>query len=373
MPKPTVFHFRNTFLRASETFIARIVHNHIRYKPLAVGLRGDDYLQGIDAEIYSGPKIALAKDALQFSIGNSPSHLSRIVEKYNPKVIHSHFGQDAYIMVPTARQHQLPHLVSFYGKDVTQLPKQRIWRHRYKSVMKGSTLVVAASNKMKGQLVELGFDAEKIRIVRFGVDMTKFEWKPKESDSNRLILIGRFVEKKGMEYAIKAIPLLLEEFPDLSLDIYGEGTLGASLKKLVADLGVSEHVSIFGFVPNNDVSALMQEYDVLLVPSVTASNNDQEGLPNVIIEGMASGVAVVASRHAAIPEIVIDGETGFISEEREPQTIADAVKRLLADSSLKRRIMHDALEFVRREHDLEKTVSDLEVLYDEASERVASL
>jgi len=367
MPKPVVFHFRNTFLRASETFIARIVHNHIRYRPLAVGIKGDDYLDGIDSEIYSGSKFGLAKDAIQFTFGNSPSHLSRIVEKHAPKIIHSHFGQDAYIMVPTARQFQLPHVVSFYGKDVTQLPKQQIWRHRYKSVIKGSTLVVAASKKMKGQLIDLGFEEEKLRIVKFGVDMTKFEWKPKETDTQRMILIGRFVEKKGMEYAIKAIPLLLERFPDLRLDIYGEG------KKLASDLGISNQVSIFGFVANSDVSALMQKYDVLLVPSVTAANNDQEGLPNVIIEGMASGVAVVASRHAAIPEIVLDGETGFISEEREPQTIADAVSRLLGDASLKRRIMQNAADFVRKEHDLGNTVAELEEVYDEASEIISTL
>ncbi len=365
-----VLHFRNTFLRSSETFVARVIHNHQRYKPFALGIKSDDYLEGLDYDIFSGSKLDLAKAGLEFFLGKSPSYINEVVQRERPSLIHAHFGQDGYIMVPTAKQNKLALVVSFYGKDVTQLPMQSIWRRRYKSIIEGSTLVVAASNKMKRQLIDLGFAEDKIRVVRFGVDMKKFDWRPKDKDERKIMLIGRFVEKKGMEYAVQAISLLKDKYPDIKLDIYGEGEMGPILEELINGLELGNHVSISGFVPNNEVSGLMQNYDVLLVPSVTAANNDQEGLPNVIIEGMASGVCLVASDHAAIPEIVLNGNTGFISQEKNPSSIAEGVSKIFDDPDLKKQILKNASEFVRREHDLKKTVGDLELVYDEAREIV---
>jgi len=365
MQKPTVLHFRNTFLRPSETFIARVVLNHQRYRPLAVGIYAEDYLDRVESEMFSGSKLGLAKSAVEFFMGHSPKDLSRIIEKHDAKLIHAHFGQDAYIMVPSAKQHGIPLVVSFYGKDVTQLPKQWIWRKRYKSVIAGSTLVVAASEKMKRQLVQLGFDKKKIRIVRFGLDMDTFNWSMPKSNG-KIMMIGRFVEKKGMRYAIESMAKIKQSHPDASLDIYGDGVLAKSFKSSIEKLGLLDQVKLHGFVPSEKVSEVMKNYDILLVPSVTASNNDQEGLPNVIIEGMATGLAVVASDHAAIPEIVIDGETGILTEEKNPDSIASAIATFLDKSKMKESCIRAARDFVEREHDLKKTIADLESIYDES-------
>ncbi len=372
MPKPTVLHFRNTFLRPSETFIARVVHNHQRYTPLAVGIRERDYVEGITSEFYSGSKLGVLTAALQFAVGRSPSLMNTVVANHQPNVIHAHFGQDGYLMVPTARDRRLPLVVSFYGKDVTQLPTQWIWRRRYRSLADGATLIIAASNRMKEQLVILGFEASKIRVVRFGLDMSSYSRREQNGSGNRLMMIGRFVEKKGMEYAINAFSLLADRYPGLSLDIFGEGERENAIRALVDHLGLANRITIRGFVPTEQVGSLMRQYDILVVPSVTAANNDQEGLPNVIIEGMACGVAVVASSHAAIPEIVLDGKTGFLTDERDPLSIATGVARLVDDADLRKRIVSEASDFVRREHALEKTVAEIEDVYDEAVAIVAN-
>lgn len=368
MRKPTVLHFRNTFLRRSETFIARVVHNHQRYSPLAVGIREREYTDGLRTEFYRGSMLGLAKAGIEFSLGRSPRYLETIVDTHQPKVIHAHFGQDGYLMVPTARHRRLPLVVSFYGKDVTQLPALWIWRYRYRSVANGTTIVIAASNTMKRQLASLGFDSSRIRVVRFGLDFRQYEFLPAGRSRNKLMMIGRFVEKKGMEYGVRAVALLVERFPEISMDIFGEGEGEAKLRQLVNELGLEQRVTIRGFVPTDEVGELMRRYDVLVVPSVTAKNNDQEGLPNVIIEGMASGVAVVASRHAAIPEIVLDGDTGFLSDEREPESIAAGIAQLLNDDELRRRIVEKARSFVHDEHDINNTVRQIETIYDEAAQ-----
>jgi colanic acid/amylovoran biosynthesis glycosyltransferase len=186
---------------------------------------------------------------------------------------------------------------------------------------------------------------DKSYIVRCGMNLEDFsfhippnlhefahsEVKPKV----KLLGVGRFVEKKGFRYLIEMAAILKQRGVDFELRIIGSGPLDQELRALTQQLQLQKQVLFLGPKSTAEVRAAMVDTDMVIVPSVTTDNGDMEGLPVVIMEAMATGAAVVASDHAGIPEIVIQGESGFLTPERHAESIADAVYQYTHTPSMK--------------------------------------
>ncbi len=172
-----------------------------------------------------------------------------------------------------------------------------------------------------------------------------------------LLFVGRLVEKKGVEYLLRAMPRVLSHHPDATAVVVGDGPLGDELRGLAGRLEVLEHVRFVGATPQDELPAYYATATVFVAPSMIAEGGDREGLPVVALEAMASGCPVVASDVGGTGEVVVHNETGLLVRERDPEGLAEAICGLLEDESLREGLSGRALARVRERFD-QQVVSD---------------
>lgn len=183
------------------------------------------------------------------------------------------------------------------------------------------------------------------------LDFTKLAIKRKiDKRSNLVGYIGRLSEEKGIINLIKAIPLVLRKRADTHFVILGDGGLAEKIKKTIKANGLETHVKLTGWIPHEDVPRCLNELRLLILPSFT------EGLPNVILEAMACGTPVLASSVGAIPDIIKDGETGFLLKSNDPRHIAERIIKLLNKPDLLEKVSINAYNYVRENFSYEKTL-----------------
>lgn len=158
---------------------------------------------------------------------------------------------------------------------------------------------------------------QKSSVIRCGMNLDEFVFHSRQDFHKplKLLAVGRFVQKKGFVYLINAAKQLFDEGFDFELSMVGDGPLLEELRDISSQLGLDKQVRFMGNQSTNSVKKLMQASDVVIVPSVTSDSGEKEGLPVVIMEAMASGIAVIASDHSGIHEIVKNGVTGILTQE----------------------------------------------------------
>ena len=232
-----------------------------------------------------------------------------------------------------------------------------------------ASFVVTISEYNKRYLTEVAHDdnvASKIRVVHYGLDMSQFaprqEWTP--SPHPLLLAIGRLVEKKGLRYLVKACHILARRGHDFKCCIIGQGPEEPMLRELVQEYDLTDRVHLLGAMPQERVRELLQQADVFAVPCVVGSNNDQDGMPNVLLEAMAVGVPVVSTRLTGIPELIQDGVNGLLVPPGDANALADAIAHLWTDPSLATRLADEGRATVERDYDIEKNVEGLAELFE---------
>ncbi len=216
-----------------------------------------------------------------------------------------------------------PILTFFHGYDLSR-SLQRHGPCLYERLFERGEWMLPISDYWRTRLVELGCPPEKARVHRMGIDTGRIRFEPRAATdgSIRILSIGRFVEKKGFEFGLRAFARIAANRPGARYEIVGDGPLRGRLEATIRDLGLGERVILHGSRTHEEVLALLKGAHAMLVPSVTAADGDQEGIPVVVLEAMAAGVPVVATRHTGIPEAVRDGETGLLAKERDVEGLA---------------------------------------------------
>jgi colanic acid/amylovoran biosynthesis glycosyltransferase len=250
-------------------------------------------------------------------------------------VIHCHFGTTAAAPALLRDCLKLPAKVitTFYGSDVTRYPLLR-GAKCYSRLFSHGDHFLALSESMRTRLIALGCPEQKLSVHHLGVRCDKIAFRPPELEIGspvRLVSAARLVEKKGLEYAIRAVALLRDEKFDVQFDVFGDGPLRDSLESLINELELRDQVKLHGRATQPEVVRAIQRGHIFVLPSVTASDGDEEGTPTVIIEAMASGLPVVSTRHSGIPEQVEDGVSGLLVTERDALGLANALKKLLQE------------------------------------------
>lgn len=223
-----------------------------------------------------------------------------------------------------------PVVTFFHGSDMSAY-LQKYGPRVYDRLFESGDLFLPISERWKSALVELGCDARKILVHRMGIDCARFHFRPrllKAGQRARLLSIARLVEKKGIEFAVRAAAKARQK--DFQYDIVGDGPLRPALEKLAAELGVADRVKLLGWKQQTEVVALLDQAHLLVAPSVTGRDGDQEGIPVAMMEAMAMGLPVLSTRHSGIPELVEDGRSGFLVAERDVGALADRLDSLLA-------------------------------------------
>jgi colanic acid/amylovoran biosynthesis glycosyltransferase len=280
-------------------------------------------------------------------------------------VVHCHFGPAGVIgaMLQAIGVLRGPLVVSFYGHDVTRYPRQH-GPGVYRRLFARAERVLALDPCMRDRLEALGADPRRLVVHPLGVDCRRMT-PPAETPSRpplRVLSIGRLVEKKGFDDGLRAVARLRAAGHDPHYRIAGAGPLRAELEALAGSLGISDCTELLGAVRHEAIPALIASAHALLVPSRTASDGDEEGTPAVILEAMACGLPVVATRHAGIPYLVEDGVTGSLASEGDPDGLADALARLI-EPQVAQRLGLAGRDAALRRFEAGRLVERLEELY----------
>jgi colanic acid/amylovoran biosynthesis glycosyltransferase len=248
---------------------------------------------------------------------------------------------------------------------MSRVPRKPSWRAKYHILFLLGTAFIVEGSCMRKKLIELGCPEHKVKIVHLGVELDKFEFVPrriKKGENIKFLMCSRFVEKKGIPYAIKAFAKALERHDNIELNIAGGES--KEFQMLINELDVGDKIRILGRKPHAEVPGIMRESHVFLAPSVTAIDGDTEGgTPTTILESSATGMAVVSSFHADIPEAVVDGKTGLLSPERDVDKLAQNIIRIAADPTIIASMGAEGRKHIENEYDSEKETAKLEKIY----------
>lgn len=240
-----------------------------------------------------------------------------------------------------------PFLVTGHGADVAEL-NQAPFRRLKQYCLKKSSAVTVVSKHLQ-QILKNTYHFPSASIIPMGCNTAYFSPDNRKEDyfsqgeKKVVLFVGRLAEKKGAAYLIRAM-----QYVDALLVIAGSGPLEASCKALVKELHLEHRVRFLGPIPHTRLRAVYASADLFAAPSVTAKGGDVEGFGLVILEAMASGLPVIASRSGGITDIIRDGENGLLAEERNEKQLAALINRLISDPGLVRKLSEASLETAAR-------------------------
>jgi len=273
--------------------------------------------------------------------------IRRLVRELQPAAIHAHWVIPQGILATLAAP-RVPLLVTTHGGDIYALNAAPLLRLK-RWVFGRAAAISTVNSQMKSKLVEWGQPAAKISLLPMGVDTVSVGKLAQQTAKipGQLLVVGRLVEKKGIEYLFEAMRLLQNRgsaAAGAKLVVIGDGPIRADLEAKAAGL----NVEFRGQRGRAEVLQAIAESEVMLIPSVTAANGDQEGLPVTLLEGGAGAICVIASRLPGIDEVIVDGESGLLVPQRDSAALADALELALADSELRTRLANGIAVSVKR-------------------------
>lgn len=278
-------------------------------------------------------------------------------------IIHCHFGQMGLRGAQLKQMGLKGRLVvTFHGFDLSQAVITG-GREVYQDVFDQADLILPVSHYWRDCLVNLGADPRRVKVHHMGIDPRSFTYIPRRLNGEiRLLTVSRLVEKKGVEYGLQAFAELVRRRPDLNVhyDIVGDGPLCADLQEQVRQLGLEGKAWLHGSETAEAVKQRIFDAHIFLLPSVTAANGDQEGIPVSLMEAMATGLPILSTRHTGIPELVQDGRSGYLVEERDIEGLTRRLEFLADRPELWPHLGHAGRDFVIEHHNIHRLNRQLE-------------
>lgn len=247
---------------------------------------------------------------------------------------------------------------------------ERGWLLKEKVARSQFFATISEFNKL--YLQNLGIDTDKIRIVRCGVDEEQFE--PRQGFNSKakikIGVVGRLIEKKGIDTLINAIKTLKDNGYDIALHIAGSGPLKDHLTQQMSDCMLdSDDIIFVGAIDNTLVAKFITSLDIFVLPCKMDRKGDMDGIPVVLMEAMLSGVPVISSRLSGIPELIIDKKTGLLITPDDSQSLVDAISLMLINENLRKTMVEQAIIKVKQEFSL---LSNTTYLYEMFSEVITN-
>jgi colanic acid/amylovoran biosynthesis glycosyltransferase len=297
--------------------------------------------------------------------------LIKIFKRRPADLMHVYFGHTGVHLLPFLQEWEQPCVVSFHGADVMLRPGQAEYDGNLRELLQAVPLVLARSASLRERLVVLGCPPEKIRLNRTGVPLEEFPFKarPLPADGGwRFVQACRLIPKKGLATSLRAFALFHRDNPKSRFVIAGEGPMLAEVGELAGSLGIGDAVEFPGFLSQQALRELYDRSQVFIHPSETTEDQNQEGVPNSMLEAMSTGLPVLATRHGGIPEAVTDEKSGFLVPEKDHQALHRAMRRITESDGYLYIMGQAASQAVRAEFERGKQIQKLESYYDEAIE-----
>ena len=324
--------FAPTRRAASETF----VRANLAGLPFAVSAYfGDEFPLNQPARLAYGLSVLVSKACTRLGwlrLAEWPAALVALalIRRHRPDVVLAEFGFHAVRVMQAAAFAEVPFVVHFRGSDLSAQRRIGVLSGRYRRLVSIASGGVCKSKQMAAKLEQLGMLPSRILISASGANPALFKAGNPALAAPVFLAVGRFVAKKGPLKTIRAFALQ----PIGELWMVGDGPLFEDARRLVQDLQLQARVCFLGVKTQPEVADLMRQVRVFVQHSLIAPDGDSEGNPVSVMEAQLSGLPVVATRHAGIPDVVLDGCTGLLVEEGDVQGMAAAMERLMADPGL---------------------------------------
>jgi colanic acid/amylovoran biosynthesis glycosyltransferase len=277
------------------------------------------------------PRLA---NSLAFRLGSPFFVARRATARWGPDLLHAHFGARGWEMLALKRHLGVPLITSFYGVDAWMLPRTGdLWAGRLRELFAEGDLFLVEGPAMRDRLIAIGCAAEKLEVARLGVDVGALPAVTRDGDLPlRVVMMARFVEKKGLPDGLRACAQAAREGADLHVTIIGDATdpagreIGDQLRGLAASPALAGRVEFTGFMAPDEARKILCRSHVFLCPSKHAADGDAEGgSPLALTEAMGMGLLCIGTRHCDIPEVILDGHTGAVCESGDSAGLAAAL------------------------------------------------
>ncbi len=304
---------------------------------------------------------ANAEDLLQ------AARLSRAIVERGIVHLHAHFGTVATVVARLASKITgVSYSFTAHAKDIFhEIVDEDVLRKK----LADAAGVITVSQFNVAFLKDKYDDAAAgVKLIYNGLDLDGFRFEQTDDRSPLILAVGRLVEKKGFSYLLDACALLRTRGVTFRCEIVGGGELESSLQTQLKELGLGDCVKLCGAMSQSDVKQKIRMACLLAVPCVHAMNKDRDGLPTILLEGMALGTPCISTPVTGIPEVLIHEETGLMVAERDEVALADACERLLSDRHLRGVLRLNGRRLIEEKFDIEKNTAEIRGFFAEMTE-----
>lgn len=268
------------------------------------------------------------------------------------------YGPTGHAVKDICQVLDVPLIVHFHGYDAYEYATLKKFDY-YRDLFPIASAIVVVSKDMKKQLLSLGAPEEKLVHIVYGIDMTKFYGCEPHLNPPIFLYVGRFVDKKAPHLTILAFKDVINYIPDARLMMFGNGHLLEACQQLVRSLNMSQSVEFLGAASSDQIASYMRKVRGFVLHSMKTSWGDTEGTPVAVLEAAASGLPIVSTFHAGIPDVVINGETGFLVKEGDITSMADGMIQLCQDPALAASMGKKAQDYVSKNFSREESIRQL--------------
>lgn len=270
------------------------------------------------------------------------------------------YGTNAVHVVDICKKIKIPMFTYFFGYDayIDEVLKANV--EKYKKVFSYCKNIFAVSLDMKNQLIKLGCAAEKIIYSPCAPSDIFYDVAPRFTQTKSFFAMGRFVNKKAPESTILAFKKVVDKYPESKLYFGGTGELKEVVERLTKYFGLEKNVEFVGVLRQQDYIRYYDEVLAFVQHSITAANGDKEGTPVAVLEASLAGVPVIATKHAGIPEVIPNEETGILVEEHDIDAMAGAMIRLIENPLLAKQMGTKGKSYIKDNFSMAKHLKTIE-------------
>lgn len=339
--------YSETFIHAHIRFIRDVIVYSDGYFPTSISLDRGESWEDLPEE--SDPETTLINSW----------------NKQNVKAVLAEYGPAGVEVMHACRKANIPLVVHFHGFDAYREDALNHYGEQYKGLFQLAAKIIVVSSDMKSQLLSLGCPEEKLEKITYGVNTDVFAPAPSTSREN-FIACGRFVPKKAPLKTIQAFAQVVEKYPKAKLTFVGDGELLNDSKELAKELGLENNITFKGVLTEKEVVVQLQRHAIFVQHSEKTDNNDSEGTPLSILEAASTGLAIVSTKHAGIPEVIEDGQSGFLVDEGDVDAMATRMMELFENENLRSSFGVKARGTILAKHHQSEYISQLETVLEEA-------